>query len=110
MQNPKGFPEIPGNPLGMLLQTHIFINFLSQCNMRYICVTVLQTHIFIVLASNDELAKDLEKFLDQASLGPPAATREAELRFHLINSLPDNVAFQLKPLAILDLAYRGGTA
>ena len=48
------------------------------------------------LESIDELARDLEKLLDQASPGLPAATREAELRFHLINSLPDNVAFQLK--------------
>ena len=46
--------------------------------------------------SIDELARDLEKLLDQASPGLPSNTGEAELRFHLINSLPDNVAFQLK--------------
>ena len=46
--------------------------------------------------SIDELARDLEKLLDQASPGLPADTREAELRFHLMNSLPDNVSFQLK--------------
>jgi len=46
--------------------------------------------------SIDELARDLEKLLDHASPGLPAATREAELRFHLINSLPDAVSFQLK--------------
>ena len=44
----------------------------------------------------DELAGDLEKLLDQASPGLPAAIRETELRFHLMNSLPDNVSFQLK--------------
>ena len=46
--------------------------------------------------SIDELARDLEKLLDQASPGLPADTREAELRFHLMSSLPDNVSFQLK--------------
>jgi len=46
--------------------------------------------------SIDELARDSEKLLDQASPGLPAATREAELRFHLINSLPKAVSFQLK--------------
>ena len=46
--------------------------------------------------SIDELARDLEKLLDQASPGLPAATRETELCFHLMNSLPDNVSFQLK--------------
>lgn len=37
-----------------------------------------------------------QKLLDQASPGLPVATREAELRFYLINSLPDAVSFQLK--------------
>ena len=48
------------------------------------------------LENIDELTRDFEKLLDQASPGLPSATCEAELRFHLINSLPDNVAFQLK--------------
>ena len=48
------------------------------------------------LESIDELTRDLEKLLDQALPGLLSATREAELRFHLINSLPNNVAFQLK--------------
>ena len=46
--------------------------------------------------SIDELARDLEKLLDQASPQLPAETRETELRFHLMNSLPDNDSFQLK--------------
>jgi len=45
--------------------------------------------------SIDELARDFEKLLDQASPGFPSAMREMELRFHLINSLPDNLAFHL---------------
>jgi len=47
----------------------------------------------------NELAKDLEKLLDQASPGLPAASHEPELRFHLINSLLDAVSFQLKFLS-----------
>ena len=43
--------------------------------------------------SIDELARDLERMLDKSSTGLPAEIRE---RFHLINSLPDKVAFQLK--------------
>ena len=46
--------------------------------------------------SVDELARDLERMLDKSSPGLPAEIRETELRFHLINSLPDKVAFQLK--------------
>ena len=46
--------------------------------------------------SVDELARDLEKLLDRSSPGLPAEIRETELRFHLMNSLPDKVAFQLK--------------
>ena len=34
--------------------------------------------------------------LDKSSLGLPAEIREAELWFHLMNSLPEKVAFQLK--------------
>jgi len=48
--------------------------------------------------SVDELAKDLEKLLDVASPGLPEANRQSELRYHLLNALPDKVAFQLKLL------------
>ena len=46
--------------------------------------------------SVDQLARDLERMLDKSSPGLPAEIREAELRFHLMNSLPEKVAFQLK--------------
>ena len=46
--------------------------------------------------SIDELARDLERMLDKSSPGLPAEIREAELRFHLMNSLPEKVSFQLK--------------
>ena len=46
----------------------------------------------------DKLARDLERMLDMSSLGLPAEIHEAELRFHLMNSLPEKVAFQLKVL------------
>jgi len=48
--------------------------------------------------SIDELARDLERLLDRASPGLPANVRDTELRFHLINALPENVAVQLKLL------------
>ena len=46
--------------------------------------------------SIDELARDLERLLDKASPGLPAAVRDSELCFHLMNSLPERVALQLK--------------
>ena len=46
--------------------------------------------------SIDELARDLERMLDMSSPGLPVEICEAELRFHLMNSLPEKVAFQLK--------------
>ena len=52
--------------------------------------------------SVDELAHDLEKLLDRASPGLPAEIRDSELRFHLINALPEKVAFQLKLLPKLE--------
>ena len=52
--------------------------------------------------SVDELARDLEKLLDRASPGLPAEIRDSELRFHLINALPEKVAFQLKLLPKLE--------
>jgi len=48
--------------------------------------------------SIDELACDLEQLLDKASPGFPAELRDSELRIHLMNSLPERVAFQLKLL------------
>ena len=48
--------------------------------------------------SIDEVARDLEKLLDKSSPGLPAAIRDTELRYHLINSLPERIAFQLKLL------------
>ena len=48
--------------------------------------------------SINELARDIEKLLDTASPGLPEANRQAELRYHLLNSLPDKVALQLKLL------------
>ena len=45
--------------------------------------------------SVDELARDIEKLLDRASPGLPAEIRDSVLRFHLINALPEKVAFQL---------------
>ena len=46
--------------------------------------------------SIDELARDLERMLDRSSPGLPAEIHEAKLQFHLMNSLPKKVAFQLK--------------
>ena len=46
--------------------------------------------------SIDELARDLEKLLEQASPELPAEIRDSELRFYLINSLPEQVSLQLK--------------
>ena len=46
--------------------------------------------------SVDKLACDVEKLLEQASPGLPDELRESELRFYLINMLPDKVSLQLK--------------
>ena len=46
--------------------------------------------------SVDKLARDLERMLDKLSPGLPAEIHKTELRFHLMNSLPEKVAFQLK--------------
>ena len=46
--------------------------------------------------SVDELAQDLESMLEKSSPGLPAEILEAELRFHLMISLPEKDAFQLK--------------
>ena len=48
--------------------------------------------------SIDELVRDLERLLDKASPGLPAELRDSELYFHLMNFLPERVAFQLKLL------------
>ena len=44
--------------------------------------------------SIDELARDIEKLLDNL----PDDVKKTELRFHLINALPEWVSFQLKLL------------
>ena len=46
--------------------------------------------------SIDELARDIEKLFDSASPGLPDANRQAELRYHLLNALPEKITFQLK--------------
>ena len=46
--------------------------------------------------SVDKIAREVEKLLDQASPGLPKELRESELRFYLINALPDKVSLQLK--------------
>ena len=48
--------------------------------------------------SFDKLARDIEKLLNRASPNLPAKIRDTELRFHLINTLPEKIAFQLKLL------------
>lgn len=48
--------------------------------------------------SIDELARDIERLLDKASPDLPNDVKKTELRFHLINALPERVAFQLKLL------------
>ena len=52
--------------------------------------------------SIDELARDLERLLDKVSPGLPAINRNAELRYHLLNALPEKVALQLKLLPKVD--------
>ena len=51
----------------------------------------------------DKLARDLKKLLDKSSPGLPTAIRDTELRYHLINSLPERIAFQLKLLPKVNL-------
>ena len=50
------------------------------------------------LESVDELVRDLERLLEKASPDLPTAIRSTELRFYLINALPEKVSFQLKLL------------
>ena len=47
------------------------------------------------LESVDELARDLERLLEKSSPDLPAAVKSTELRFHLINALPEKISFQL---------------
>ena len=53
--------------------------------------------------SIDEVACDLEKLLDKACPGLPAEIQDKELRYHLINSLPERIALQLKLLPKVNL-------
>jgi len=48
--------------------------------------------------STDELARDLERLLDRASSRLLVNVRDTKLRYHVINALPEKVAFQLKLL------------
>ena len=50
------------------------------------------------LESVDELAQDLERLLEKSSPDLPTAVKSTELRFHLINALPEKISFQLKLL------------
>lgn len=50
--------------------------------------------------SLDELARDLGRLLDRAFLNLPAETRDTELRYHLISTLPDKIVLQLKLLPV----------
>ena len=55
-----------------------------------------------VRKSVDELARDIEKLFGKASPGLPVVNRNAELRYHLLNALPEKVALQLKLLPKVD--------
>ena len=46
----------------------------------------------------DELARDLERLLDKASPNLPIEIRDRELKFHLMNTLPEKLSLQLKLL------------
>ena len=48
--------------------------------------------------SVDELARDLERLLDKASPGLPIEIRDRELKYHLMNALPEKISLQLKLL------------
>ena len=48
--------------------------------------------------SIDELARDLERLLDQVSPGLSGDLKDKELKYHLMNVLPEKVLFQLKVL------------
>ena len=48
--------------------------------------------------SVDELARDLERLLDKASPGLPIEIRDRELKYHLMNALPEKVSLQSKLL------------
>ena len=53
---------------------------------------------YIDRESVDELAHDLERLLDKASPGFPAEIQDRELKYHLMNALPEKVSLQLKLL------------
>ena len=48
--------------------------------------------------SVDELARELERLLDKASPGLPVEIRNRELKYHLMNALPERVSLQSKHL------------
>ena len=60
--------------------------------------TLSKRHLHQDRESIDELAKDIEKLLDNASPSLPTKVRDMELQFHLTRAFPDKIAFQLKLL------------
>ena len=54
--------------------------------------------------SIDKVACDLEKLLDKASPGLPAEIQDTKLCYHLINSLAERIALQLKLLPKVNFA------
>ena len=63
---------------------------------RLVALEKLSRRRLRVGESIDELACDVEKLLDQPSPRLPEELCESELRFNLINVLPEKVSFQLK--------------
>ena len=61
---------------------------------------LLQRRLHKERESVDELAHVLERLLDKASPDLPAEVRNKELKFHLMNALPDKVSLQLKLLPL----------
>ena len=57
-----------------------------------------QRRLYEERESVNELACDLEHLLDKAPPDIPAKVRNKELKFHLMNALPDEVLLQLKLL------------
>ena len=63
---------------------------------RIVAQECLSQRVLCEGESIDELARDLEKLLERASPGLPAEIQDSELRFYLINSLPEQVSLQPK--------------
>ena len=52
----------------------------------------------MAIESVDKLTHDLERLLDKALPGLPAEIRDRELKYHLMNTLPEKILLQLKLL------------